>query len=133
MHRPARGPIPHTGRHGRSPHHWILVQPCPLGAVRPWLEARSMDLTRMLIGGDWRPAERTGRTEDVRSPYDGSVVGTVPVAGPDDVEAALAAAEAGAPRGRRPPAPGPARVPLRAPQVADGGARHRGPSLHAGG
>ena len=26
-----------------------------------------MDLTPMLIGGDWRPAERTGRPEHVRS------------------------------------------------------------------
>ena len=48
-----------------------------------------MDLTPMLIGGTWRPAQRTGRTEDVTSPFDGSVVGTVPVAGPQDVEAAL--------------------------------------------
>src|SRR6266550_2935467 len=119
MHRPARRPIPHTGRHGRSPHHWILVQPCPSGVVRPRLEARSMDLTRMLIGGDWRPAERTGRTEDVRSPYDGSVVGTVPVAGPDDVEAALAAAEAGAARWRRTPAHERTRILLRAAQLAD--------------
>ncbi len=78
-----------------------------------------MDLTRMLIGGDWRPAERTGRTEDVRSPYDGSVVGTVPVAGPDDVEAALAAAEAGAARWRRTPAHERTRILLRAAQLAD--------------
>ena len=40
-----------------------------------------MDLTPMLIGGDWRPAVGTGRTENVTSPYDGAVVGTVPVAG----------------------------------------------------
>jgi glyceraldehyde-3-phosphate dehydrogenase (NADP+) len=46
-----------------------------------------MDLTPMLIGGSWRTAI-TGITEDVTSPYDGSVVGMVPVAGPDDVEAA---------------------------------------------
>ena len=42
-----------------------------------------MDLTPMLIGGDWRPAVGTGQTEDVTSPYDGSVVGTVPMAGSD--------------------------------------------------
>ena len=63
-----------------------------------------MDLTPMLIGGDWRPAVETGRTENVTSPYDGSVVGTVPVAGTEDVEAALTAAEAGAVRWRRTPA-----------------------------
>ena len=40
-----------------------------------------MDLTPMLIGGSWRPAAGAGRTEDVTSLYDGSVVGTVPVAG----------------------------------------------------
>ena len=62
-----------------------------------------MDLTPMLIGGSWRTA-KTGRTEDVISPYDGSVVGTVPMAGPDDVEAALSAAEHGAVRWRRTPA-----------------------------
>ncbi len=78
-----------------------------------------MDLTPMLIGGDWRPAEQTGRTEDVRSPYDGSVVGTVPVAGPDDVEAALRAAEAGAARWRRTPAHERARILLYAAQLAD--------------
>ena len=39
-----------------------------------------MDATSMLIGGQWRSAIGTGRIEDVTSPYDGSVVGTVPVA-----------------------------------------------------
>ena len=38
-----------------------------------------MDGNSMLIGGQWRPAIGTGRTEDVTSPYDGSVIGTVPV------------------------------------------------------
>jgi hypothetical protein len=37
-----------------------------------------MDVTPMLIGGDWRSAAATGRVEDVTSPYDGTVVGTVP-------------------------------------------------------
>ena len=50
-----------------------------------------MARTEMLIGGRWTPAAGPGRSEDVTSPYDGSVVGTVPVAGVDDVEAALAA------------------------------------------
>jgi hypothetical protein len=46
-----------------------------------------MVLTEMLIGGGWRPAAGIGR-EDVTSPYDGPVVGTVPTA--DEVRAALA-------------------------------------------
>src|SRR6187200_1866105 len=77
-----------------------------------------MDLTPMLVGGSWRSA-KTGVSEDVTSPYDGSVVGTVPVAGPDDVEAALAAAEAGAARWRRTPAHERMRILLRAAQLAD--------------
>ena len=77
-----------------------------------------MDLTPMLVGGSWRSA-KAGVSEDVTSPYDGSVVGTVPVAGPDDVEAALAAAEAGAARWRRTPAHERMRILLRAAQLAD--------------
>src|SRR5437868_6019240 len=42
----------------------------------------------MLIGGTWQRAT-SGRTEDVTSPFDGAVVGTVPVAGADDVRTAL--------------------------------------------
>jgi acyl-CoA reductase-like NAD-dependent aldehyde dehydrogenase len=78
-----------------------------------------MDLTPMLIGGQWHPAVGTGQTEEVTSPYDGAVVGTVPVAGPDDVEAALSAAEAGAARWRRTPAHERMRILLRAAQLAD--------------
>jgi acyl-CoA reductase-like NAD-dependent aldehyde dehydrogenase len=77
-----------------------------------------MDLTPMLIGGSWRPAI-TAVTEDVTSPYDGSVVGTVPVAGPDDVEAAMSAAEAGAARWRRTLAHERMQILLRAAQLAD--------------
>jgi acyl-CoA reductase-like NAD-dependent aldehyde dehydrogenase len=77
-----------------------------------------MDLTPMLVGGSWKSA-KAGVSEDVTSPYDGSVVGTVPVAGPDDVEAALAAAEAGAARWRRTPAHERMRILLRAAQLAD--------------
>jgi acyl-CoA reductase-like NAD-dependent aldehyde dehydrogenase len=83
------------------------------------LEDRLMDLTPMLIGGDWRPAVGTGRTEDVTSPYDGSVVGTVPVAGTEDVEAALTAAEMGALRWRRTPAHARMKILLRAAELAD--------------
>ena len=78
-----------------------------------------MDLTPMLIGGTWRPAQGTGRTEEVMSPYDGSVVGTVPVAGPQDVEAALSAAERAAARWRRTPAHERMQILLRAAKLAD--------------
>src|SRR6185437_1080285 len=46
----------------------------------------------MLIGGTWQ-AVANGRTEDVTSPFDGTVTGTVPVAGPDDGRAAVERAE----------------------------------------
>jgi acyl-CoA reductase-like NAD-dependent aldehyde dehydrogenase len=78
-----------------------------------------MALTPMLIGGDWRSAVGIGRTEDVTSPYDGSIVGTVPVAGREDVGAALAAAEAGAARWRRTPAHARMKILLRAAELAD--------------
>ena len=78
-----------------------------------------MDLTPMLIGGHWRPAVGTEQTEYVTSPYDGAIVGAVPVAGPDDVEAALSAAEVGAARWRRTPAHERMRILLRAAQLAD--------------
>jgi acyl-CoA reductase-like NAD-dependent aldehyde dehydrogenase len=48
----------------------------------------------MLIGGTWQAAAN-GRTEDVTSPFDGTVTGTVPLAGPDDVRAAVDRAESG--------------------------------------
>jgi acyl-CoA reductase-like NAD-dependent aldehyde dehydrogenase len=83
------------------------------------LEERFMDLTPMLIGGDWRPATGAGRTEDVTSPYDGSVVGTVPMAGGADVEAALTAAEAGAAQWRRTPAHARMQILLWAAELAD--------------
>ena len=78
-----------------------------------------MDLAPMLIGGDWRQAAGNGLTENVTSPYDGSVVGTVPVAGSEDVEAALIAAEAGAVRWRNTPAHARMKVLLRAAELAD--------------
>lgn len=56
----------------------------------------------LLIGGAWRAAGMG--VEEVRSPYDGRVVGLAGVAGPDDVEAALAAAEHGARVWRETPA-----------------------------
>jgi glyceraldehyde-3-phosphate dehydrogenase (NADP+) len=47
----------------------------------------------MYIGGTWVKGKET---MEVRHPFDGSVVDTVPAAGPGDVEAALAAAVKGA-------------------------------------
>ena len=47
-----------------------------------------MTSTQLLIGGRWTAAE-SGDIEEVRSPYDGSVVGEVTTAGPADVELAL--------------------------------------------
>src|SRR6201995_1809860 len=72
----------------------------------------------MLIGGTWQAAAN-GRTEEVTSPFDGAVVGTVPVAGPDDVRAALDRAEAGAVTWRRAPAHERMRILLRAAELAD--------------
>ena len=73
---------------------------------------------KMLIGGTWQAAA-SGRTEDVTSPFDGTVTGTVPVAGPDDVRAALDRAEAGAVTWRRTPAHERMRILLRAAELAD--------------
>jgi acyl-CoA reductase-like NAD-dependent aldehyde dehydrogenase len=78
-----------------------------------------MAAMEMLIGGRWRSAVGSGRTEAVTSPFDGSVVGTVPVAGAADVEAALAAAERGAKTWRRTPAHERMRILLRAAELAD--------------
>src|ERR1700755_1155601 len=72
----------------------------------------------MLIGGTWQAAAN-GRTEDVTSPFDGTVTGTVPVAGPDDVRAAVARAESGAVTWRRTPAHERMRILLRAAELAD--------------
>jgi acyl-CoA reductase-like NAD-dependent aldehyde dehydrogenase len=73
----------------------------------------------MLIGGTWQPAA-SGRTEDVTSPFDGTVTGTVPVAGAEDVRSALDRAEAGAALWRRTPAHERMRILLRAADLADG-------------
>ncbi len=73
---------------------------------------------KMLIGGTWQAAA-SGRTEDVTSPFDGTPTGTVPVAGPDDVRAALDRAEGGAVAWRRTPAHERMRILLRAAELAD--------------
>src|SRR5580765_6700529 len=72
----------------------------------------------MLIGGQWT-AGSAGRVEEVRSPYDGSVVGNVPTADAKDVEVALQAAERGAAVWRRTTAHERARILLRAAELAD--------------
>jgi len=72
----------------------------------------------MLIGGTWRPAA-SGRAEDVTSPFDGTVVGTVPVAGAADARAALDRAEHGAVTWRRTPAFERMKILMRAAELAD--------------
>jgi glyceraldehyde-3-phosphate dehydrogenase (NADP+) len=62
---------------------------------------------KMLLDGRWVDRER--RIE-VRDPFDDSVIDTVPLASPDDVERALEAAERGARRARRMPAHERARI-----------------------
>src|SRR5215207_7074593 len=71
----------------------------------------------MLIGGRWRPG--SSGVEEVTSPFAGAVVGTVPVASVQDVDAALAAAQHGAQVWRRTPAHERMRVLLRAAELAD--------------
>ena len=77
-----------------------------------------MTSTQLLIGGQWTAA-RSGETEEVRSPFDGSVVGEVSTAGLEDVELALQAAERGAVTWRRTPAHERMRILLRAAALAD--------------
>ena len=72
----------------------------------------------MLIGGTWQPAA-SGRAEEVTSPFDGAIIGTVPVAGADDVRAALDRAESGAATWRRTPAFERMRILMRAAELAD--------------
>jgi acyl-CoA reductase-like NAD-dependent aldehyde dehydrogenase len=72
----------------------------------------------MLIGGTWVPAA-SGSREEITSPFDGATAGTVPVAGPPDVDAALTAAQAGAALWRRTPAHERMQILLRAAELAD--------------
>ena len=72
----------------------------------------------MLVGGAWQSAA-SGRAEEVTSPFDGAVIGTVPVAGADDVRAALDRAEYGAATWRRTPAFERMRILMRAAELAD--------------
>ncbi|UOR01425.1 aldehyde dehydrogenase family protein [Leucobacter allii] len=72
----------------------------------------------LLIDGAWREASDGGRAE-IRSPFDGSVVGEVAVATAVDADAAVAAAVRGAARWRRTPAHERAAILLRAAELAE--------------
>ncbi|HEY7814409.1 MAG TPA: aldehyde dehydrogenase family protein, partial [Nakamurella sp.] len=72
----------------------------------------------LLIGGIAGRA-RSGREEQVRSPFDGAVIDTVPSAGVEDVDRALTAAVAGAAIWRRTPAHERMRILLKAAELAD--------------
>lgn len=73
----------------------------------------------MLIGGQWRSAAGAGRSEDVTSPFDGSVVGSVPVASAQDATDAVGAAVGGAEIWRRTPAHERFDILMRAAQLAE--------------
>lgn len=73
---------------------------------------------KLLIGGVWCDAH-SKQTEEVRSPYDGRIIATVPTAGPADVEAAIHAAETGARKWRRTPAHERAAILFKAADIAD--------------
>jgi glyceraldehyde-3-phosphate dehydrogenase (NADP+) len=71
-----------------------------------------------LIGGRWA-ASQSGREEEVTSPFDGAVVGSVPIAGQADVDAALTAAVRGARVWRNTPGHERMRILLAAATLAD--------------
>ncbi|MET0863084.1 MAG: aldehyde dehydrogenase family protein [Nakamurella sp.] len=73
---------------------------------------------KLLIGGRW-VEPRSGRHEDVTSPFDGTVAGSVPLAGLEDVDAALTAAVEGAKIWRRTPAHQRMNILLKAATLAD--------------
>lgn len=73
---------------------------------------------KLLIGGQWVNS-LAGREEEVTSPFDGSVVGSVSRAGLEDVDAALAAATEGAKVWRGTPAHQRMRILLQAAALAD--------------
>src|SRR5699024_7235168 len=65
----------------------------------------AMTRSELLIGGTCQaPRSGSGRLTDVVSPFDGRIVGQVPVAGDVDVEAAVVSASRGAEIWRRTPA-----------------------------
>lgn len=84
----------------------------------------------LLIGGVWTPA-RSGRREEVRSPYDGRVVGVAGVAGPRDADRAIAEAERGAAVWRETPAYARLDVMLRAAAIVEARAEEIAAQLSA--
>ena len=72
----------------------------------------------MIIGGERRPAA-SGAVDEITSPWNGRVVGTVPRAGPADADGAVAVAVEGAAVWRRTPAHERLRILLRAAELAD--------------
>ena len=73
---------------------------------------------QMLIAGTWRGAA-DGRSEEVRSPFDGRIIDTVPVATVEDALSALDRAEIGAHLQRTTPAHMRVDILLRAAALAD--------------
>ena len=94
------------------------IRSCSVEFIYPDSLTGWCPLMEMLIGGRWRPAA-SGRAEDVISPFDGTVVGTVPVADAADARAALDRAEHGAVTWRRTPAFERMKILMRAAELAD--------------
>jgi acyl-CoA reductase-like NAD-dependent aldehyde dehydrogenase len=91
---------------------------CAAPVAQADCEERTLRRYELLVGGQWVPS-RSGETEEVLSPYDGTVVGVVPTGGLDDVDPALSAAERGAATWRGTPAHERMRILLRAAELAD--------------
>ncbi|MEU7860567.1 aldehyde dehydrogenase family protein [Nonomuraea sp. NPDC049141] len=73
---------------------------------------------QLLIAGEWVPSAG-GRVEEIRSPYDGHVVGQAAIADTSDVDKALAAAEHGAAVWRETPAHARHAILMRAAALVD--------------
>ena len=73
---------------------------------------------QLLIGGEQKDAQN-GAVEEIRSPFDGRVVATVPTAGSADVDASIQAAEAGAARWSRTPAHQRNAIMLKAAEIVE--------------
>ncbi|HEX6754577.1 MAG TPA: aldehyde dehydrogenase family protein, partial [Mycobacteriales bacterium] len=73
---------------------------------------------QLIIAGEWVPGA-AGRVEEIRSPYDGHVVGQAAVADTSDVDKALAAAEQGAAVWRETPAHARLDILMRAAALID--------------
>jgi acyl-CoA reductase-like NAD-dependent aldehyde dehydrogenase len=81
-------------------------------------KATTMTDGQLLIAGEWVPSAG-GRVEEIRSPYDGRVVGQAAVADTSDVDKALAAAEHGAAVWRETPAHARHDILMRAAALVD--------------